>query len=58
MLNELIKRATNKAKTASGPKSLGLARSIKKWSRIAEELEYHMMKSQSSSKSQSFNTLS
>ncbi len=58
MLHELIKRATSKAKTASGPKGLGLERSIKKWSRIAEELEYHMMKSQSSSKSQPFNSFS
>ena len=60
MLHGLIKRATAKAKTVSGPKGLGLSRAIKKWSRIAEELEDHMMKCPSStatSRSQSFNAL-
>lgn len=58
MLNELIKRATAKAKTVSVPNRVGLTRAVKKWSRIAEELEIHMLKSPSSSSSisHSFNS--
>ena len=48
MLNEVIKRANSKATSVSGPKNLGLTRAVKKWSRIAEELENHMMKMTSS----------
>ncbi len=33
----------------SGPKGLGLTRAVKKWTRIAEELEDHMMSSSSNS---------
>lgn len=57
MLNELIKRAAAKAKTVSGPKGLGLIRAVKKWSRIAEEMEEHMMACPSSSQSHSIQSM-
>lgn len=57
MLEELIKRASAKVDTLSGPKSIGLSRAIKKWTRIAEQLENYMMKTSTTSKSQSFSAL-
>ena len=57
MLNELIKRASAKVDSLSGPKSLGLSRAIKKWTRIAEELENYMLKTSTTLKSQSFSAL-
>lgn len=56
MLDELIKKASAKVETLSGPKSIGLSRAIKKWTRITEQLENHMMKT-ASTKSQPFNAL-
>mmetsp|Transcript_8120 Transcript_8120/g.10314 ORF Transcript_8120/g.10314 Transcript_8120/m.10314 type:complete len:1043 (-) Transcript_8120:385-3513(-) len=53
MLEELISRATVKAKIVSGPRKIGLMRAIKKWQRFEEELEDFMLRGFTSSSSSS-----
>ena len=44
LLNELVTRARTKLKTLTGPKALGLARATRKWERLRENIEGHMIK--------------